>query len=332
MSLALAKGFDWEEPASDSTALSFFEGRGGVGKCVAVNAAASQVTYTYSAFSGEAFLTVWLYYNSAPASGTSSMISLGGPQADHVNLATTNSRNLILRNGTTNRATSATTIPLQTWTRIDVALNVTSNTTGTCKVYQDGELTIDFSGDVTVATSVFTHSQVTLFSQTSNSYRFDDLVVCSSSGPVNNTFIGTDVRVLGLLANGAGDSTEWESVTSGVANWENVASTNEAFNYSRSGAGDLDRYAVADLDSQYTNIKGVIATALARSDGSTSTRTIKTSVKSGSTVSESAASAALPITNSAWASVNHVMETDPATSAAWTRAAVNALLAGAETL
>lgn len=331
MTLALAKGFDWDEPPTDGTSLTYFTGRGGVGRCVNVATSSGSVQYAFNAFTGEAFYTIWLYYNNAPSSGTNPMISMGSSQAEHVNIATTTSRELVLRVGATNRATSATTIPLQTWTRIDVALSVSSATTGTCKVYQDGVLTIDYSGDVTAATSVFSHSYISLHTWATNNFRFDDVVVCSSAGSVNNTFIGSDVRVIGLMPTGAGDTTEWTSVSSG-ANWENVDSSDDAYNYSKSGAGDTDRYAMADLDVQYTTVKGVVASAFARSDGTSSTRTIKVSVKSGSTVSESAASAALPIATTTWALVNHVMENDPDTAAAWTRAAVNALLAGVETL
>jgi hypothetical protein len=204
------------------------------------------------------------------------------------------------------------------------------DSTGAVTVKVDGTTILTFTGDTK---NGGTSTNIDTLKFKAGRYNFeptatitiDDLYLCNSTGTVNNTFLG-DVRVQSLLPSGAGASTEL--AVTGAANNHTAAGEspyNNATYNSSATVGQRDTYALSDLAAGTAGILGVQAVAhMQKSDSGAASA--KLAIKSGATVYYDATQSL----GTAIAAYSQVRETDPATSAAWTLAAVNALEAGME--
>ena len=145
----------------------------------------------------------------------------------------------------------------------------------------------------------------------------DDLYILNSSGAVNNTLLG-ERRVLTTLANADGAVAQW-TPDSGTAHYSRVNEANpdgDTSYVSSSTAGQTDTYQFPDITAAVVN--AVQVTVTARKDD-TGARTVCAVYRAGGTNYDGAAfSPAVTYTGH-----RTVFETNPATSAAWTAAAVN---------
>jgi hypothetical protein len=154
---------------------------------------------------------------------------------------------------------------------------------------------------------------------------FDDLAVNDTAGTVNNGQIG-DGRVVLLKPNGAGGNAgQSRGGSDSGANWSQVEELPPSMTdyvYSAT-AGTRDTYALEDIPagSWSVNCAEVLAYAQNSDAGGGS---LGLTVKSGATTNEGTAQS---LTATA-AYYRQLYEADPATSVAWTNAAVNALEAG----
>lgn len=151
---------------------------------------------------------------------------------------------------------------------------------------------------------------------------FDDCYICDTSGSTNNDFLG-DVRIDTLYPNADGFYSQLATST-GSTHYtlvdESVPSTTD---YVSGGvAGLKDSYGFTDLTTT-ASVLGVQVCNLMYKDDAGS-RSGANLVRSAGTDSQSAtvALSTSPLYNLS------VHQTDPATSAAWTQAAVNAMEAG----
>jgi hypothetical protein len=117
------------------------------------------------------------------------------------------------RNGTNLGSASTATLSIGAWHYLELGTLI-DPAAGWVKVYLDGVLVINLTGQNTRATSNSYANQLYLGYQSSGDLR-DDVYVNDSTGSFNNTFLG-DIKVIGGLPSGDGTATAW---TQNVAVW-----------------------------------------------------------------------------------------------------------------
>src|SRR5262245_11885103 len=211
------------------------------------------------------------------------------------------------------------------WNLIQVHYKA-DQTTGTVEVWLNGAQVMNVTtgdstaGLTTIASAVLTHTSTGV--NVSTGYRgFDDLAVNNLSGTVNNGR-PADMRIAWLPPSGAEASSGWTpSAGSNYACVDDsgVLSAGTADYVAAASAALVDDYAVTDLLGGAASVAVVVAVAYATNpDGGVSQ--VKVGVISGATTS--AGTAQSP--GATYGYVREQFETDPATSAAWTVAGVNA--------
>jgi len=147
----------------------------------------------------------------------------------------------------------------------------------------------------------------------------DDVVVMDGSGSYNNAFIG-DVTISILNPNGAGNSTDW--TPSAGSNYQCVDEdlVNDDTDYvSSSTLNTKDLYAFADAPAG-ADIRAVQVLAAVRK-GAEGPGQVTLVTRSSSTDYDGAAQG---IGGTTYSYVRQVLETDPATAAAWSESGFNA--------
>ena len=259
----------------------------------------------------------------------------------HVYIGIANSTNKIeIRRGNwtgTLLATSATAvIPVNTWCHIQVKATL-HDTTGSVEVKLDDAAAVSVSGvDTRNGGTLGTFSSLMIGSEANfglaDVLSWDDLYICDTTdatatqGAAFNDFLG-DVRIRTILPSGAGSSTQLTPTGSG-SNYENVNDVPPVTTtYNASGtSGHRDTYAMPDLSlSGGDSVLAVVTNTTGQRDNTTAI-SMKAAVKSSSTVGYGATT----VLATARATFQDVFGDDPATSAAWTNAAVDAMEIGAE--
>lgn len=252
--------------------------------------------------------------------------------AEHLNLMIPAAGALYWRRGTNQGSGSLGALglspALNQWYYLEFKLTI-SDTVGEVVARIDGNADLNLTGqDTKNAGTNVSFDQIALStsvgaSQSSAGVLIDDFYVNSTAGSVNNGFIGP-VRIQTLSPNAAGADTGLTPV--GGANYANAADQSAAtYNYSAT-VGARDTYALPDLA---VGTSGVLAVrnVLAGLNSDAGAGGFKPVVRSGGT-NYYDTTVTLGATNKVYSQA--VRETDPATSAAWTVAAVNALQVGAE--
>jgi hypothetical protein len=219
---------------------------------------------------------------------------------------------------------------IDAWHLIEWRYQITSSTVGTTEVWLDGARVITFTGDNSQSgTSVNVASLLLGVQNTitvSGYYQaIDDIAANDTAGSINNGQI-FDGRVVLLKPTGAGsNAAQTRGGTDSGANWNQVDEFPPSLtDYVYSATpGTRDTYALADLPAGTWAVNAVEALAYAQNSDA-SAGSLGLTVKSGATTNEGAAQA-LGVSGQYF---RQLYETDPATSAAWTTAAVNALEAG----
>lgn len=202
---------------------------------------------------------------------------------------------------------------------------------GVLKVWVDGVLEINFSGDTYSGTAHAAPwlTAFTLFSTSVVRYYKDFIIFDSSGGtgamkttsqPFGNLTIET------IRPNGAGTTTGF--TPSAGSNYQCVDETsqNGATDYVESAVSTTrDTYAMGNLAGVPTTVYGAVAKVFAENPGS-GTISMKQTLKSGGTTDVGASSAA----NIAGNYKSKVYDNDPNTSTAWTLTTINALEQGFE--
>ncbi len=231
------------------------------------------------------------------------------------------------RGGTIVATSPSGVIRINAWHYIEVSATI-NDTTGNIVVRVDGTQVLTFTGDTKNAGVASTIDRVDVYNGTTgaNGWLMDDFYICDDTGAAPwNTFLG-DVRVQTVKPNGAGSSTQLTPVGSG-SNWQNVdeiPASAADYNYSTT-PGHRDLYTMEDVGIGTVTVFGVQVTAFANKTDTT-TRQVKPLLKSGATVYPGAAKT-LSVTPGP---VTTLFQTNPATSAQWTPAEVNAIEAGVE--
>lgn len=229
----------------------------------------------------------------------------------------------VTRNGTAvTGGTSTNALTLSTEHYLEWKVTIANSiSAGSCVVRINGVdwITVETGQDIQ-ATANATANAFRLGGNASNcSFQCDDLYIASGT-----SFLG-DVRVDTLLPNGAGNYQSWTPSTgTDHAALVDEATPNTTDYLSGGAAGTKETLALGSTGSSGSVLGVQVCNAVAKSDAGTST--IKNLIRSGSTDANGANFS--PSTSYLYSLSVH--ETDPATSAAWTVSAINALEAGAE--
>ena len=203
---------------------------------------------------------------------------------------------------------------------------VISDASGTAEVKVDGSSKLALTSQDTKNTANATANQILIGSGSGTlggNQDFDDLYICDGTGSApNNTFLG-DVRVDALFPTGAGNTTELTrgGADSG-ANWSQVEETapNSDTDYNEHATvGNKDDYSFGDIAHTPVAIFGVQILARAKKDDA-GARSLATVTRSGGTDFDGATQAL----STSYIYYSDIREVDPATSAAWTAANLNA--------
>ena len=226
--------------------------------------------------------------------------------------------------------TSTAQMTADAWHTIEVRWQITSTTVGTVEVWVDGTRSINLTSVDNTDAGTTNVQRVALGESTgttsSGDYiAYDDFAINDTSGSINNGQIG-DGRIVLLKPTGAGSNTgQTRGGTDSGANWSQVDELPPSLTdyvYSATAA-TRDTYALQDVPAGTYAVNCVEVLAYAQNNDA-GAGSLGLTVKSGATTNEGTAQS---LTTSG-AYYRQLYETDPATTAAWTVAAVSALEAG----
>ena len=217
---------------------------------------------------------------------------------------------------------TGTTILSPGWHYVELGATI-NNTTGTCEVRLDGVTEWSGSALDTQASANASADRVTLWGQ--NGVAVDDLYICDGAGSApRNTFLG-DVRVQALMPSADGDLSQFVP-SSGSTHYnlvDEVPPDDDTSYVSSATAGNVDLYQLGDVAAVSGSILGLQVLPYARKDDA-GTRTLAPVVKTGGVEYDGSAVAL----GMSYTYLPEIWEQNPATSADWTIADVNALQAG----
>lgn len=219
--------------------------------------------------------------------------------------------------------TASNLVPLSVFVYVEAKV-VLSDTVGTVTVWVNDAQVFSYTGDTKNAGTKTVLDAIGLASNgTFLICDIDDLYLTNGAGSVNNDRLG-DIKIETLFPSGAG-STTGLTPSSSVANYttvDDVAPNTTDYNSSVTD-GAYDTYALSDLVTVAGTIFGVVVHAYAaKSDAG---------VKGGAIVVRSGGADYEKTDNplgTGYQYYREIIEVDPATSSAWTVAAVNSLEAG----
>jgi hypothetical protein len=267
-------------------------------------------------------VTVGLAVRRVSSSGTA-MILFELTDASTTQLRVTLNSDLtisIVRGDGTILATSSQTISINTWYWMELMATIHPST-GAFTFRLNETQILNATGQNTRNTSNSSCNGL----RVQESLDVDDLHLIDTTGSALTGFPG-DSTIEYLPANGAGTTTEWTPVGS-TPNYQAVdeAVENGDTDYvSSATVGQKDTYALGNLSSTPSAIRGVKPVVIARKDD-VGTATVAPVVRSGGTdydqTSTGLSTSYAPLAAS-------VLDVDPATGVAWTATGVNALQVG----
>jgi hypothetical protein len=219
--------------------------------------------------------------------------------------------------------TSTDAIPYATWTYLELKVTI-SDAAGAYELRKDGVDILSGSGvDTKASTTTADAYIVILASGNSMAFYFADVYICDDAGATNNNFLGP-CRVDALYPNGNGNSSQWVGQDgNSTDNYLLVDETSPDSDttYVESGTtSNKDTYAFSDISHTPSSIYGVQVTAHARADEAGS-RIIGVVTRSAAADYNASTTHALGFN---YEHHSTVLETDPATAAAWTKTNLNA--------
>lgn len=331
MTLLFMDGFDVQDAATKWTShnwnlCTYQTGRLGTGSCAQWNQYSSLELISKSI--PAAATVIFGAAVNLEGMGGSNIWSLYGDSGvtDHLDIGFTLAGAMTLSRGGTQIAISADSlVNVGTWQYIEFKATIASSG-GIFIAHCNGVEIINFTGNTKNGGTNSTIDRVAIRQPNGNyeNWQMDDVYICNGLGSTNNDFLG-DVRVQALLPTGAGTTTQLTPSTG--SNWSNVDDAppvTTTYN-SSSTSTNRDTYAMGDLPSG-TGTVFATQDVIYASKSDAGSASIKAAVRSGGTVYYDA-TVVLSTSPQCYMAVR---ETDPATSAAWTAANVNALEFGAE--
>lgn len=233
----------------------------------------------------------------------------------------------VYNNNTLLATTSGADIGSGTWAYFQLKVKV-DNSVGTYELKINGTIVASDGGSfANTEPNTNNYINTVRFSFTTNpsavTTHFDDIYICDATGSANNDYLG-DSYIEGIYPSGAGDSTQFTPDSgSNYARVNENPPDNDTSYVEDSTSGHQDLYAYAAASPTITNtIYGVQINSLAKGSGFS----LKNDCKSGGSVS-SGSGVSL---GSGYGTVVRILETDPATSVAWTPTGLGSAQFGVE--
>ena len=233
----------------------------------------------------------------------------------------------LVRDATVVATSGADAIPLDaTWYYMELK-NTIADAGGLLECRINTSVVVTFTGD-TKATVNATADKIRFGFLGSYQHYFDDIYICDGAGAVNNNYLAGSTspyfRVEALLPGGAGTTTDWTPAAG--SNFQNVdeADPDSDTTYNSTATQDaIDTYALGNLAGGNITIAGVQWVGFVR-DEAVGNTALKRVIRSGGTNYFGAAFDP----GTAYDYALEILETNPDTSAAWTRNGVNGVEAG----
>lgn len=229
----------------------------------------------------------------------------------------------VYRGATALGTSAAGLVPQSAYTQFQLRV-VISDTVGVVQVRVNGSGSnaISVTGADTNNGAAAVSVNGVRFDPATGNDRWDDIVIWDTAGSTANTWLG-DVRVDSYFPNANGDSSQFVgSDGNSTDNYLLVdgASPNGTDYVQSSTVNDKDLYGFTNLSHTPSSIFGVLVAPSALKDDAGS-RSIRMLAKSGGTEVDSGADVNLSTTRTRYLGL---FETDPNTSAAWTKAGLDA--------
>lgn len=224
-------------------------------------------------------------------------------------------------------ATSGARLRAGIWAYIEVKVKI-HGSTGTVDVHVNGMSVLSLASQNTDNQSTLQATKIGLVSSSAGAdiCTFDDFYVCDKSGSNNITFLGAQ-KVTTIFPTGDHGTNQWSATGGGTTHADRVKENphDSSTTYlSDSTSGDTEEFDYADTGSEITAVKGVQMNTVFETD-SGSAFSVKNHVDSGGTSSDDAGTAG---TNGTYTTASRLVETDPNTSAPWTKTNLDASLFG----
>lgn len=215
------------------------------------------------------------------------------------------------------------------WNYIEIK-HFCDDSTGTVELRVNGIAVLTFTGD-TKQTGNATDDRIVFLGSSNGSSKsyYDDIYICDNQGSNNTTFLGSQ-KVTMILPTGDHGTNQW-TPNSGANHYDRVNENphDSSTTYlSDSTSGDTEEFDYANTGSEISSIKGIQVNTVFETD-SASAFSVKNHINSGGASSDDAGTAG---TNGTYTTAGFVAETDPNTSALWTKTNLDAALFGVKTV
>jgi len=231
----------------------------------------------------------------------------------------------IYRGSSTLHTTVTNVLTVDEWAYWELYVKI-NNTTGEITLKKNGSTVYTDTTDTYVASYYFNSVR---FEGSAYHYGYyDDIYICSSSGTVNNTYLG-DIRVDALVPSGNGNSSQLTGSdadsTDNYLHVDEVTQDGDTSYVEHATSGNKDTYAYDNLAVSPGTIHGIsVATYAKKTD--TAAKSFRRVLRSGGT-DYTGSDVSL---GTGYVFTEEIFETDPDTASAWTESGVNAMEVGFE--
>ncbi len=218
--------------------------------------------------------------------------------------------------------------PQNTWVYYELKVLLAASASGAVTLRRNNQLVVALANVQTLVNAADDVNSVIIDRSLSGmAYLADDLYVADGAGTGNNDFLG-DVRARTLLP-ASTLASGWTPAGGGsnLGKIQDITPDDDAGHVSTVTAGTVDRFGLTALPASTAAVRGLRPFYRGRKEdaGIAETRLL---LRSGTTLAEGAVDAP----DTSYRYFSGLWQTDPATGAAWTPAAVNALELGYERL
>lgn len=231
---------------------------------------------------------------------------------------------LRVRNGAgTVLANVSRNLTTRVWHYLEVKVKFHA-TTGSFEVRLNGETVASGSNVNTVGTATQTRPTMLYLGNAGDAVktRVDDIYICDDQGATHNDFLG-DITIRRLSTSGAGNSTQF-TPSIAMANWllvRDLTGTDDDTTYVQSDtATEKDTYAFTDISDDPASFKAVAVNSYCKKSDAGSRNFVHVA---RSSTTETDSSVIYPAA-AQYRYLQSLYTVDPNTSAAWTKAGLNA--------